>query len=81
MTKDKIVIDPTKTFMKSYRLRKAGGTGSKTIEVSVPPQLIEREARKNDMTVDEFIENFEAVFLFNGLDGTFLKFQRREDVE
>jgi hypothetical protein len=74
--KEQIIIDPRLTFSKTYKLRKAG-TGSKTIEVSIPPELIEREARKNNMTVDEFIENFEAVFLFNGLDGTFLKFSRK----
>jgi len=64
----------TDTYTRIYKLRTAGDAG-RTIEVSMPRDVIEREARKRGITVGEFIQRFRAIAHFNDFDGVFYVFE------
>jgi len=64
----------TDTYTKVYKMRPAA-EGLRTIEVSLPKEVIEREARKRGMTLDEFIEKFRAIAHYNAFDGVFYTFE------
>ena len=62
-------------YRKTYRLRLAQGDRTNTIEVIFPYPVIEKEARKRGMKVEEFIKKFQAVALYNGFDGVIYQFE------
>ena len=62
-------------YRKTYRLRLAQGNRKNSIEVTFPYQVVEKEARKHNLTVDEFILKYQAVALFNGFDGVNYQFE------
>lgn len=64
-------------YQKIYKMRKVGEDGQ-NIVVSVPPEVIEREARKRGLTIDQFIERFRVVAEFNGFEGIHYNFQPLE---
>lgn len=71
-----VVTDET-LYRKPYKLRLVGKdlTG---IEVTMPRLVIEREARKHNLTVDEFLEQFVAVAHFNSIEGVLYTFEPKE---
>lgn len=52
-------------FRKRYRLRRAV-QGKESLEVTFPFEVVEREARRRGITVDEFIKQFVAEVEYNG---------------
>jgi len=68
------------TYTKTYRMQTVGADGS-TIRTSVPRVIVEREARRYDLTVNQFIEQFRIVWLFNGFKGAHTTFERIADNE
>jgi hypothetical protein len=62
-------------YRKTYRLRLAQGKDRKSIEVTFPYEVIDKESRKRGLSVDEFIEKFHAVASFNGFDGVAYTFE------
>lgn len=62
------------TYRRPYRLR-TSVPGSKSIEVTFPWEVVEREARKRGLTVKEFQERYQAIALFNGFEGVYYKFE------
>ena len=77
MEKEKIVIKLGDAYKKTYRLRRTGENG-KTVEASIPPQVIEREARKRKLSVEEFTERFNVQWSYNSFEGLHLAFRERE---
>lgn len=55
-------------YKKEYRL-KVLVRGRKSINVTVPYEVVQREAEKRDMTVDDFIASFVAVAEYNNFEG------------
>ena len=70
MSRKKIVD----TYTKTYKLRTAGDDG-RTIEVSFPRAVVEREARKRGMTVEEFISKFRVVAHYDAFEGVLYTFE------
>lgn len=60
-------------YIKSYRMRMVG-PGS--LEATIPRVIVEREARKFKLSVEEFIRLFQVEYLFNDFGGAFLRFKR-----
>ncbi len=61
-------------YRKFYRLRVAV-PGRKSIEVTFPYEVVEKEARSRNLTIDEFMNSFHAVAEYNGFDGVVYKFK------
>jgi len=65
-------------YRRTYRLRCAV-PNAKSIEVTFPYEVVEREATIHGMTVQEFIQQFEALAEYNSFEGVRYTFKRRED--
>ena len=61
-------------YRKAYRLRMAV-PDRKSIEVTFPYEVVEKEARSRDLTVDEFLDRFQAVVEYDNFDGVIYRFQ------
>lgn len=61
-------------YRKVYRLRVAV-TGRKSIEVTFPYEVAEKEARSRGLTIDEFLDRFQAVAEYNNFEGVIYRFQ------
>lgn len=61
------------TYRKTYRMQ-VTGAGGKTIRTSVPCEVVEKEARRRNMTIREFITKFRVEWLFNGFEGAWARF-------
>jgi hypothetical protein len=70
-----MMLDIEDTYQRPYRLRMAQ-PGAKTLEVTFPYEVVEREARRNGLSIDEFVKQFQVVAHFNGIDGVVYTFQR-----
>ena len=69
------------TYKKSYRLRSLGENGL-NIVVSVPRPVIEREAERVGLSVDDFLGAYGVVAEYNGFPGlkyTFKKTTPKKD--
>lgn len=60
-------------YTKIYRLRVTGRDG-RTIETSIPKTVVEREARKTELSIEEFLESYRAEWLFDDFGGAFVRF-------
>jgi len=65
------------TYTKTYRMQ-ATGAGGKTIRTSVPSEVVEKEARRLELSVKEFIEHYRVMWLYNGFEGAWAKFVSKE---
>ena len=67
-------------YSKSYKMRMVG-PGS--LEATIPRAIVEREARKCKLSIEEFIKVYQVEYLFNDFGGAFIRFKRQpsEDVE
>ncbi len=63
-------------YKKFYRMKVLGENGLNT-SVSIPPEVIRREAEKRNLTVDEFREKFIAVAQYNNIDGVLYTFKEK----
>lgn len=57
----------TDLYTKAYKMRTVG-EGDRSIEVTLPRQVIERAARRRGMSIEQFIEMFRAVAHFGDLE-------------
>ncbi len=64
-------------YRKTYRLRTAI-PGRKSIEVTFPYEVVEKEARARGLTVDDFLRHFHVVCEYNNFDGVVYKFEPLE---
>ena len=61
-------------YRKTYRLRTAV-PGRKSIEVTFPYEVVEKEARSKGLTISEFLNRFQAIAEYNNFDGVIYRFQ------
>ena len=61
-------------YRKTYRLRIAV-PGRKSIEVTFPYDVAEREARGRGLTIDEFLDRFQVIAEYDNFEGVLYKFQ------
>lgn len=62
-------------YEKPYRMRVFKGN----VAVSVPPEVIRKEAKKYGLTVDKFIEQFRLVAQYNSFEGIHYQFVKGEN--
>lgn len=69
-----ISIDDKKVIMKRYKLRRAGAQRA-TIEITLPKEAVEREARRLSVTEEEAVEKLIGVWKYNEFHGLHLSFE------
>jgi len=72
------MVEQTDTYKRRYKMRTLGQNGLNTV-VSIPRVVIEREAAKKGLSVEEFIEHFRAVAHYNNFDGVFYRFEEVQE--
>ena len=60
-------------YSKAYKMRLVG-PGS--LEATIPRAIVEREARKYRLSIEEFIKVFQVEYLFNDFGGAFIRFRK-----
>jgi len=73
-----ISIDDKKAIIKKYKLRTAGNQGA-TIEITLPKDAVEREARRLGISEDEAVEKLIGVWMFNDFRGLHLHFELKKE--
>jgi len=61
-------------YRKIYRLRVAQ-LGAKSIEVTFPYEVVDREARKHGLNIHEFLKQFHVVAEFDNFEGVHYTFK------
>lgn len=64
-------------YKKEYRI-KVLVKGRKSYNVTIPPEVIKREAEKRGITIEEFIGTFVAVSEYDNFDGIKYTFKEAE---
>lgn len=78
--RDVLYLNPAEAYTKRYSLRRAVRKAvreTRTLTTSIPPEVVEKAARKRDLTVDEFIEKYDVEFLYDGIEGGFFRFAEK----
>lgn len=70
--------DLVDTYIKTYKMQAVGALGS-TIRTSVPREIVEREARRKNLTIKQFIKDYLVSWLYNGFDGAWARFVPKPD--
>lgn len=67
-------------YTKIYKMRMVG-PGS--LEATIPRAIVDREARKYKLPIEEFIKLFQVEYLFDDFGGAFMRFRKQlsEDEE
>jgi hypothetical protein len=60
-------------YQKTYKMRQQGRE-KQNIVVSIPPEIVEKEARRRNLNVEEFVQQFRVVANYNGFEGVLYKF-------
>lgn len=79
--KDVLYLDPADAYKKRYTLRRAVRKAlreTRTLTTSLPPDVVEKAARKRSLTVDEFIARYDIEFLYDGIEGGFFRFVEKD---
>lgn len=76
----KIVVYPEDSYRKRYSIRQSS-LSHKYHEITVPFEVIEKQARERGMTVDRFVKNFDVEYLYNSFLGVHLKFIKKRGVK
>lgn len=64
----------TTMFKKKYKMRSLGEDGLNTV-VSIPRIVLQREADRRGISIDDFIKNYRAVAQFDNIDGIHYTFE------
>ena len=73
-----IQIDDKKVIMKRYKLRRAGAQKA-TIEITLPKEAVEREARRLGISEEEAAEKLLGIWKYNEFQGLHLSFELVEE--
>ena len=65
---------PKDSYRKNYKIRRAIPERN-SVEVTFPWDVVEREARRHNITVDEFLTKFWAVAQYDSFEGVFYKIE------
>lgn len=69
---DEIVINIKDSLSQEYNFRRAGRNGE-VIQIVVPKLVLEREARKKGMSLDQFLKAYSGQWFFNEFEGLLLR--------
>jgi len=78
MEKQTIQLSDEQVIIKRYKIRTTGNQNA-SIETTIPREAFEREARRQDMTVEEAVEKLAAVWRFNSFRGLHLSFEKKRE--
>lgn len=70
-------IDDKKVIMKRYKLRRVGARKA-TIQITLPREVVEREARRLGINEEEAVEKLRGVWKYNNFQGVHLSFEVRK---
>jgi len=73
-----IRLDDPNLLSKKYKLRRAGAYGQST-EVTLPPQLFERESKRLGLSRDEALNLLHAIWRYGNFRGVYLSFEASEE--
>jgi len=76
--KGKIEIDTLDSIRKRYKIRRTGAKNGRSIETSLPPEVLAREARRRGMTYEEAIKRLSVVWHYNSFPGIHLEFEEKK---
>lgn len=62
------------TYKRRYKMRAQGREGLNTV-VSIPRVVIEREAERKGLSIEQFLQDFIAVAQYDNFDGVFYSFE------
>lgn len=62
-------------YQRKYKLRLAQGTRKNSFEVTFPYDVVDKEARKRGISIEEFITRFQAVAQYDGFEGVMYTFE------
>ena len=69
-----IQIDDKKVIIKKYRLRRVGARRA-TIAITLPREVVEREARRLGISEEEATEKLLGIWKYNAFHGVHLSFE------
>lgn len=72
-----ITLDDKEVITKKYKLRTAGDQGA-TIEITLPKEAVEREARRLGVSEESAVEKLIGVWRYNSFKGLHLVFELKE---
>lgn len=52
--------------------------GIKSLKVTFPYEVVDREARKRNLSIEEFLEQYQAVAHYDNFDGVLYTFDEKE---
>ena len=53
--------------------------GVKSLKVTFPYEVVEREARKRGLTLEQFLEHYQVIAQYDSFDGVFYSFSKKEE--
>ena len=65
-------------YRKTYKIRQISDE-MLVYELTLPRIVVEREARKHNLSVKDFLEQFVAVAQFNSIEGVHYVFERKKE--
>lgn len=74
----KIVLDDKEVITRKYKLRTAGAQNA-TIEITLPKDAVEREARRLGVSEEEAVKKLVGVWRYNSFQGLHLIFELKKD--
>ena len=75
-----IELDDPNMLVKIYKIRRTGYQGY-SLETTIPREIFEREARRNDLSFDEALGLLRAVWRYGNFKGSYLAFETVENSE
>ena len=73
-----LVLNLEKALRRKYRLRRNSRPGRVgCVQVVIPREVCERAARQHAISLEQFVEQFIAVWHFDGFEGLYLEFMER----
>lgn len=65
-------------FRRRYAIRRAY-KGGRSLEVSLPYEVVDRAARQANLSMEAYLERYEAEVQYDGFDGIRVQFVRKEE--
>ena len=65
-------------YVKAYKMR---WVGPGSLEATIPRALVDREARRQNLSIQEFIKVYQVQYLFNDFGGAFVRFTKPQGRE
>ena len=74
---EQLTINLNDALSKEYKFRRAGKGW--TVEIVVPRLALEREARRRNMALDQFLQSHSGQWFFDGFDGLLLRVKKSKE--